>query len=90
MSIEIVAIADHEWAVQVQENEAGEVSYHKVKVSPEALEDLGISDERRLVRESVAICLEHGPSTRIPKDLTVDWLVHNVPGFGDDHAAHHA
>ena len=83
MSIEIVALPDHEWAVQVQESNA-EVSYHKVRVSPETLENLGVSDEQGLVRESVEIYLEHAPSRGLPHDLTMDWLERNVPGFLDD------
>jgi hypothetical protein len=84
MTIEIMELADHEWAVQVQESQAGEVTYHKVRVDPETLENLGVSDEKMLVRESVEIYLEHGPSTSLPRDLTVDWLEHNVPEFLDD------
>jgi hypothetical protein len=84
MTIEILALADHEWAVQVQESQGSDVTYHKVRVEPETLTTLGVSDEKTLVRESVETYLEHGPATALPHDLTIDWLEHNVPNFLDD------
>ncbi|HVT22903.1 MAG TPA: hypothetical protein VHE57_16110 [Mycobacteriales bacterium] len=84
MTIEIMALADHEWAVQVQESQGSDVTYHKVRVEPETTTTLGVSDEGLLVREAVETYLEHGPATALPHDLTLDWLEHNVPGFLDD------
>jgi hypothetical protein len=86
MTIEILALAEHEWAVQVQESQGSDVTYHKVRVEPETATSLGVSDENEgiLVREAVETYLEHGPATALPHDLTIDWLEHNVPGFLDE------
>jgi hypothetical protein len=87
VTIEILALADHEWAVQVQESQGSDVTYHKVRVEPETTTTLGVTDEARLVREAVETYLEHAPATSLPHDLTIDWLEHNVPNFLDDLAA---
>ena len=83
MPIEILALADHEWAVQVQETADSDVTYHKVHVEPETPTSYGVSDEGLFVREAVETYLEHGRARALPHDLTVDWLEHNVPGFLD-------
>ena len=84
MTIEILALADHEWAVQVQESDGSDVTYHKVHVEPETPTSYGIADEGTFVREAVETYLEHGRATALPHDLTIDWLEHNVPGFLDE------
>jgi hypothetical protein len=84
LTIEILALADHEWAVQVQESQGSDVTYHKVHVEPETTTNLGVSDEGLFVREAVETYLEHAPATALPHDLTIDWLEHNVPGFLDE------
>ncbi|MGN6472543.1 MAG: hypothetical protein ACTHK4_02700 [Mycobacteriales bacterium] len=84
MTIEVMALAEHEWAVQVQESQGSDVTYHKVRVEPDTTTTLGVSDEKRLVREAVETYLEHGPATALPHDLTIDWLEHNVPDFLED------
>jgi hypothetical protein len=82
--IEILALADHEWAVQVQEAQGSDVTYHKVRVEPETSTSFGVVDEGLFVREAVETYLEHGPATALPHDLTIDWLERNVPGFLDE------
>lgn len=84
MTIEVMALAEHEWAVQVQESQGSDVTYHKVRVDPETTTTLHVDDEGRLVREAVETYLEHAPATSLPHDLTIDWLEHNVPNFLED------
>jgi len=81
VTIEIMALADHEWAVQVQESEGSDVTYHKVRVEPATKKTLGVRDEGKLVREAIAIYLMHGRSAALPHDLTLDWLKSNVPDY---------
>jgi len=83
VTIEIMALADHEWAVQVQ-SEGSDVTYHKVRVEPETTKTLGVRDEGRLVREAVRTYLQHGRSAALPHDLTLDWLKNNVPDYLDE------
>lgn len=84
MAIEIMELAEHEWALQVQVSEVGEVSYHKVRVAPDDMKDLGVSDERTLVLESVETYLAHCPSTSLPKVLTLNWIENHLPEFRDE------
>ncbi|HVV75681.1 MAG TPA: hypothetical protein VHC43_06555 [Mycobacteriales bacterium] len=84
MTIEIMALPNHEWAVQVPQADGTDVTYHKVRVEPEAAVTLDISDEALLVRKAVEDYLAHASPTTLPHDLTIDWLRRNVPSVLDD------
>ena len=82
MDVDVLPMADHEFAVTLTEGHI--TTNHRLVVPPELLDGLGPVEEERVVRESVAVFLEHEPSTSMPDDLTLDWLVETVPGFDEE------
>lgn len=84
MSITVKPLGDHDWSVEIQESKDADATAHRLTVSPETIETLGVQDERAFVHEAVAVWLDHEKGTALPHDVDIDWLEHHVDGFLDE------
>jgi hypothetical protein len=82
--IELLELAPHEWSVEIRESSNGTATTHKVTVSPDTIDALGVTDEEALVREAIETFLDHDVGTDLPHDVDFDWLEHHVEGFLDE------
>jgi hypothetical protein len=82
--IQIQAMADHEYAVDVTEGTTQ--TRHRVIVPADLLDDLGLSgsDEEQVVRESIAFLLEREPATSIYDEFPLDTVASRFPEFADE------
>jgi hypothetical protein len=82
--IQIRALADHEYAVDVTEGTTR--TRHRVIVPPELLEDLGLidADEQAVVRESIEFLLDREPATSIYEEFPLDTVASRFPDFADE------
>jgi hypothetical protein len=84
MTIDLQSIGDHDWSVRIQESKDADATTHRITVSEEIVASLGVTDERALVHEAVAVWLDHDKGTALPHDVDFDWFEHHVDGFLDE------
>lgn len=84
MKIDLTSMGEHDWSVRIQESQDADATTHRVSVSPETVETLGVTDEQRLVHEAIAVYLDHEKGTSLPHDVDFDWFEHHVDGFLDE------
>ena len=82
--ITVQPLAEHEYAVDVVEGTTR--TRHRVVVTSELLDDLGLVDvdEQRVVRESFEFLLEREPATSIYDEFPLDTVASRFPDFGDE------
>jgi len=82
--IQIQPLADHEYAVDVTEGTTH--TRHRVIVTPDLLDDLGLVDvdEQRVVRESIQFLLDREPATSIYDEFPLDTVASRFPDFADE------
>ena len=82
--IRIQPLADHEYAVDVTEGTTR--TRHRVVVTPDLLDDLGLVDvdEERVVRESMLFLLDREPATSIYDEFPLDTVASRFPDFADE------
>jgi hypothetical protein len=82
--IDVRGMGPHEWAVVVTEGE--DTTSHRVTVSDELIDNLGIIDldEERLVRESFEFLLEREPADAIRREFDLDVVSRYFPDYGGE------
>ena len=82
--IRIQPLADHEYAVEVDEGTTH--TRHRVIVPVDLLDDLGLVDvdEERVVRESIEFLLDREPATSIYDEFPLDTVASRFPEFPDE------
>ena len=82
--IDVRPMGAHEWAAVVTEGQ--DTTSHRITVSPELLDELGIVDldEQRLVRESVAFLLEREPGDAILREFDLADIPTFFPEYVDE------
>lgn len=82
--IQILPLADHEYAVDVTEGTTR--TRHRVVVPADLLDDLGLSgaDEQQVVKESIAFALDREPATSLYDEFPLDTLAGRFPDFADE------
>jgi len=82
--IRIQPLAEHEYAVDVTEGTTQ--TRHRVVVTPDLLDDLGLvdADEQQVVRASFQFLLEREPATSIYEEFPLDTVASRFPDFADE------
>ena len=82
--IEILPMGPRQWAVTVTEGH--ETTNHRVTVSDQLIDDLGVVDldEERLVRESFEFLLEREPVTAILREFDLDAISGYFPEYAGE------
>jgi hypothetical protein len=83
-NVDILAMAEHEYAVTVREGATE--THHRVTVPEDLVLDLGAPDldEETLVRESFAFLLEREKPTEIGAEFSLDEIRQHFPDYADD------
>ena len=82
--IDVRGMGPHEWAVVVTEGH--ETTSHRVTVSEQLIDDLGIVDldEERLVRESFDFLLEREPVDAILREFDLEQIATYFPAYAGE------
>lgn len=75
--VKVLQLGTHEYAAEV--HEAGETTEHRVLLTQEMLDSLGVSDEdeHRFVAESMKYLLQETPVTALPHDIDLVSVAEN-------------
>ncbi len=80
--IDVLPMGEHEYSVAL--TEGYDTTHHHVTVSTGLLEDLAVTDERRLVREAMEYLLERSPADAVPDEIDLGDLSARSPDFNDE------
>ena len=82
--VDITAMGDREFGVQVREGET--VTNHKVTVPESLIEELQLADDdlERVVRESFQFLLEREPASSILPEFSLDVISRYFPEYSEE------
>lgn len=80
--IDIRPMGPHEYAVQVTEGVY--TTHHRVTVPEDLIDDLGVTDERRLVHESLEFLLERHSAESLRSEFDLDDISREDPAYTEE------
>lgn len=80
--IDIRPMGPHEYAVRL--TEGTDTTHHRVTVPEDLVDDLGITDERRLVHESFEFLLERYSADSIRDEFDLDDISREDPAYTEE------